>query len=57
MPKPLPNRSDRCEHCGASLKPNRMCCWEVAVALACASLLLAVFTLAGYAFYQWEQGQ
>jgi hypothetical protein len=57
MSKAMPNRNDRCENCGRSPKPDRTSCWEVATALACASLLLAVFTLTGYALYQWSERQ
>jgi hypothetical protein len=57
MPKPMACRNRRCGHCDTGLTPEQKSFREVAADLACAGLLLAMFTLAGHANYQWGERQ
>jgi hypothetical protein len=48
-----PLRSDRCELCGASLRPARLSLAEMTANAVCGILLLTVLTLAGYVADKW----
>jgi hypothetical protein len=43
-----PLQSDRCEYCGASLRPVRLSIVEIVANAVCRILMLTVLSLAGY---------
>jgi hypothetical protein len=53
----MPIRSDRSEYRGACQPSNRTSVSEMASAVVCGSLFLAVLILAGYAVYQCMERQ
>lgn len=48
-------QNDRCGHRAAGLTSNRTSSREIAVAVVCGGLLLAVLMLAGYVAIEWME--